>query len=448
MATLEQSSAFQVRLERTVLAPLRTSSAMYYAVVGLLGLVTVWGVVAYGVQLRDGLWATGMRDRISWGLYIALFVFFIGVSMAGTMVSAVLRITGAAWRTPITRIAEVITVAALVCAGVFIVVDMGRPDRLYNLLLYGRWRSPITWDVYGINIYVTGSLLYLYLAAVPDLAICRDAFDRHARPMRARLYDILSVGWKGTARQRRLLGIGMGVMMIVIIPIAVSMHTVTSLIFATTLRESWRSTMFPAFFVAGALYSGTGMIIVVTALLRRAVHLEEYLTIKHFRYLGYILAVTALMVVFFNLSEYTVVGFQMAEDDAFYFSQILEGALAPYYWIYIVVGVIAPILLILIPQTRTIAGITFAAVLANVGMLMERYVIVVGGFRVPTMPYAAPSYTPTWVEMSVAVGGFALFALIIMTALKVMPSIAMEETTEQHELEARQRSSERVADAQ
>jgi Ni/Fe-hydrogenase subunit HybB-like protein len=448
MATLEQNNAFQLRLERTVLAPLQTSSGRYYALVGVLGLAIAWGVFAYGIQLRDGLWATGMRDRISWGLYIALFVFFIGVSMAGTMVSAVLRITGAAWRTPITRIAEVITVAALVSAGVFIVVDMGRPDRLYNLLFYGRWRSPITWDVYGINIYVTGSLLYLYLAAVPDLAICRDAFNRRAQPMRARLYDIMSVGWRGTVRQRRLLGIGMGVMMIVIIPIAVSMHTVTSLIFATTLRESWRSTMFPAFFVAGALYSGTGMIIIVTAMLRKVVHLEEYLTIKHFKYLGYILAVTALMVVFFNLSEYTVIGFQMTEGDAFYFRQLLEGVLAPYYWTYAVVGIIIPVLLVLIPRTRTLAGITLAAVLANVGMLLERYIIVVGGFRVPTMPYEPPSYTPTWVEMSVAVGGFALFALIIVMALKVLPSIAMEETTEQHELKAQGSSPERIADAQ
>lgn len=409
------------------------TSVRFYLLVGLLLLVIAWGFFAYTVQLRDGLWVTGMRDRISWGLYIALFVFFIGVSMAGTMVSAVLRITGAGWRTPITRVAELVTVAALAVAGLFILFDMGRPDRLINLLIYGRWRSPVTWDVYGITTYLIGSLIYLYLALIPDLALCRDRLGRRAGRIRAWLYGILSIGWRGTERQKKRLGTGLGVMMVVIIPIAVSMHTVTSLLFASTLREAWNSTMFPAFFVAGALYSGTGIIIALIAVLRKTLRLEEYLTVKHFRYLGYVLATTGLMVVFFNMSEYTVTGYQLTAESAFHFQQLLEGALAPVYWTYIVIGTIIPIMLILIPATRNIAGITVAAGMVIAGMFLERYVIVVGGFRIPLQPYEPASYSPTWVEWSVSAGGVALFLLIIVLALKILPAVAIEETVEQYE---------------
>ncbi len=433
MATVGSIGSFQDRLEERVFAPILGTRAVYYLFVGFLLLVIAWGLYAYVLQLRDGLWVTGMRDRISWGLYIALFVFFIGVSMAGTMVSAVLRITDARWRTPITRIAELVTAAALVVAGLFILFDMGRPDRLLNLLIYGRWRSPVTWDVYGLTTYLTGSLIYLYLALIPDLAICRDRLGDRAGKIRRWVYDLLSQGWRGTDKQKRRLGIGMGIMMIVIIPVAISMHTVTSLLFASTLRESWNSTMFPAYFVAGALYSGTGTIIILVAVLRKALHLEEYLTLKHFRYLGYGLVTTGLMVVFFNLSEYTVTGYQMREGSAFHFQQLLEGELAPIYWTYIVIGTILPILIILIPATRNVLGITTAAGMVVLGMFLERYVIVGGGFRLPLQPYEPPAYAPTWIEWSVSAGGFALFGLIIALALKVLPAIAIEETAEQHE---------------
>ncbi len=437
MATLESVESFRGRLEGRALAPLTGTGKGFYLLAGLLLLVIAWGLYAYSVQLREGLWATGMRDRISWGLYIALFVFFIGVSMSGTMVSAVLRITGAGWRTPITRVAEVVTVAALMVAGLFILFDMGRPDRLFNVLVYGRWRSPITWDVYGITLYIIGSLTYLYLALIPDLARCRDKLGRRAGRPRTWLYETLSVGWRGTERQRRRLGIGLGIMMIVIIPVAVSMHTVTSLLFASTHREAWDNPMFPGFFVAGALYSGTGVIITLIAIVRKTLHLEEYLTAKHFRYLGYVLVTTALMVVFFNLSEYTVKGYKMTEGSALHFQQLLSGAMAPVYWAYIVVGIIIPILLVIVPATRNITGIVTAAVMAVVGMALERYVIVVGGLRIPLQPYEPASYSPSWVEWSVSAGGLALFSLIIMLALKVFPAVAIEETVEEYGRQAR-----------
>src|SRR3990170_1870726 len=171
---MEALSTWRERLEETALAPVTKTSRAYYLWVAFLLMVIAWGVYAYSRQLRDGLIVTGMRDRISWGLYITTFVFFIGISHAGTLISAILRVSQARWRTPITRMAEFITVVALVCGALFVIIDLGRPDRVLNVVVYGRWQSPIIWDVLAITTYLTASLMYLFLPMIPDLALFRD----------------------------------------------------------------------------------------------------------------------------------------------------------------------------------------------------------------------------------------------------------------------------------
>ena len=167
-------SSWQADLEESTLEPARTTSRSYYVVVGVLLAVIAWAIYAYYIQLRDGLVVTGMRDRISWGLYITMFVFFIGISHAGTLISAILRVSNATWRTPVTRMAEFITAVALMTGALFVVVDLGRPDRFLNVIVYGRWQSPIVWDVTAVTTYLSASLLYLYLPMIPDLAFFRD----------------------------------------------------------------------------------------------------------------------------------------------------------------------------------------------------------------------------------------------------------------------------------
>ncbi len=427
-------AARRARLEQAVLAPATGTSRTFFVWVGFLLLVIGWGLYAYSVQLRDGLIVTGMRDRISWGLYITTFVFFIGISHAGTLISAILRVSQARWRTPVTRMAEFITAVSLICGAMFVIIDLGRPDRVLNVVIYGRWQSPIVWDVVAITTYLTASIAYLFLPMIPDLALFRDRLGGRVAPWRIWLYDALAVRWEGSSSQWRSMGTAITTAMILIIPIAVSVHTVVSWIFAMTLREPWNSTIFGAFFVAGAIFSGIAMLIIVMAILRRVYHLEEYITQKHFVYLGYLLAAFSLIMMYGNISEYLTTGYKMEEGTEFHFRQLFLGQFAGFYWFYFFGGLVAPALIILLPWTRNIAGIVLASLLVVVAMWIERYFIVVAGFRVPLMPYEPSVYAPSWVEVSVVAAGFALFALLITLFVKIFPIIAVWEVAEDFEL--------------
>ncbi|HEX9633978.1 MAG TPA: NrfD/PsrC family molybdoenzyme membrane anchor subunit [Candidatus Limnocylindria bacterium] len=429
MATL---SAWQERLEATALAPVSRTGARFWALVGVEVAVLGWGLYAYSVQLRDGLVVTGMRDRISWGLYIATFVFFIGISHAGTLISAILRVSQARWRTPVTRIAEFITVVALICGASFVIIDLGRPDRVLFVFAYGRWQSPIIWDVLAITTYLTGSIVYLFVPMIPDLALFRDRLTGRTSRWRAWLYRTLAIGWNGNVAQRRSLIAAIGMLMILIIPIAVSVHTVVSWIFAMTLRVPWNSALFGAFFVAGAIFSGIAILIIVMAILRRVYRLHEYVTAKQFIYLGYLLAAFAAIMIYANISELLIHGYKLEEGAGFHLRQLFLAEFAPLFWFYLIGGLIAPIVIVLLPATRTVAGVVVASILVTVAMWIERYVIVVSGLRVPLMPYESADYAPTWVEWSIFAGGLALFALLITLFTKVFPIIAVWEVAEDH----------------
>ncbi|MEE9473064.1 MAG: NrfD/PsrC family molybdoenzyme membrane anchor subunit, partial [Acidimicrobiia bacterium] len=385
-------SSWRRSLEETALAPSRRTTRSYYLFVAFLLAVIAWAGYAYSVQLRDGLVVTGMRDRISWGLYITMFVFFIGISHAGTLISAILRVSHARWRTPVTRMAEFITAVALITGALFVVVDLGRPDRLINVLIHGRWQSPIVWDVVAISTYLAASIFYLYLPMVPDLALFRDRFSSSASRFRGWLYRMLAINWTGAAPQKRHLMRAISVMMILIIPIAVSVHTVVSWIFAMTLREAWNSTIFGFFFVAGAIFSGIATLIIVMAILRRVYHLEDHITEKHFLYLGYLMAAMAGVMIYANISEYVTTGFKLEEGEEFLFRQLFIEDFAPFFWFYFIGGLLLPVALMLIKAFRTIPGIVVTAVLVDAGMWIERYFIVVTGLRAPLMPYEPASY--------------------------------------------------------
>ena len=424
-------------LEETALAPLRRTGPGYYLMVlvltGLVGL----GAYAYSIQLRRGLAVTGMAataDKVMWGLYIANFVFFIGISHAGTLISAILRISNAGWRTPITRMAEFITVVALSVGALFPIFDLGRPDRMLNVIWYGRWPSPILWDFFAISTYLVGSLLYLYLPLIPDLATCRDRLAGSVSRRKAWLYRTLSLGWTGSSDQRRSLAAALGVMMIVIIFVAVSVHTVVSWIFAMTLRTGWNTAVFGIYFVAGAIFSGIATLIIVMAVLRRVYHLERYITERQFVNLGYLLAALAMIMLYFNISELVTTGYKLEGSAPVYLGEIFTGSFAPMYWFYVLAGLLLPGLLMLFRRTRTIAVVVAAAILVDVSMWLERFIIVVASLRVPQMPYPNPArYLPTWIELAISVGSLALFALLIAVFVKVFPVLSIWEINEHEE---------------
>jgi molybdopterin-containing oxidoreductase family membrane subunit len=430
---MEPMSRWQTDLEETTLEPARTTTRGYFLLVAALVAIVAWALYAYYVQVSQGLVVTGMRDRISWGLYITLFVFFIGISHAGTLISAILRVSNATWRTPVTRMAEFITAVALMTGALFVIVDLGRPDRLLNVLIHGRWQSPIVWDVTAITTYLTASLVYLYLPMIPDLAFFRDRLRGRVANWKHFIYRILAINWRGTGAQKRQLHTSISIMMIVIIPIAVSVHTVVSWIFAMTLREAWNSAIFGFFFVAGAIFSGIATLIIMMAILRRVYRLENFVTLRHFQYLAYLMAAMAAVMLYANISEYVTAGFKLEEGAEFVFRQLFVDEFAPYFWFYLIGGLLIPIIMMFIRPFRTVTGIVVAAILVDLAMFVERYFIVVTGLRAPLLSYEPANYAPSWVEWSITAGGFAFFALLVTLFVKVFPIMAVYEMVEERE---------------
>jgi len=423
-------------LEQATVESMQRFSKRYLASVAVLLVLVIAGAVAYVHQLQDGLYVTGMRDRITWGLYITLFVFFIGASMGGTFVSAALRLADMGWRAPISRGAEYITVSALLTASLFIFADMGHPERAINIMLFGRWESPLVWDVYGLTTYLAGSMVYLYLAVLPDLALVRDRIGHRLDPIRRLFVIMFSASWTGHPKQVKALDTSLKVMTVVIVPVAVMMHTVTSWIFGMTLREPWDSPMFGIYFVVGAVYSGVGLIVVFMYIMRRMNHMEAFLTERHFLNMGKLLAGAGGVMIFFQISDLVTAGFKLKGESALNLYQLADGDMAPIFWTYIWVGLMIPLALMLLPFTRNIWGVLIASVLANVGMMLERYFIVVGGLRLPLNPYEPPDYTPTFTELTIVVGLCSLFILLLLIMMKLAPAISVQEMVETGEIEA------------
>jgi Ni/Fe-hydrogenase subunit HybB-like protein len=399
------------------------------------------GVVAFIYQCKVGLGATAMTNYFSWGVYIINFVFFIGVSHAGTLVSAILRVTGAEWRRPITRMAEGITVIALCIGAPMVVVDMGRPDRVLYVILHGRLQSPILWDVVSVTTYLTGSLLYLYLPMIPDLAILRD--HPGLTSWRRRLYRFMSIGWTGTPDQWRRLERGISAMAIVIIPVAISVHTVVSWIFGMTLRAGWHSTIFGPYFVVGAIFSGIAALITAMAAFTwyYSPHLDRYLTLSVFKKLASLLLAVNLVYIYFTLSEYITMGYPSEGPDRRLLESLFFGQYAYLFWGMAIVGLFIPAILLALPWTRTLKGILTASILINVGMWVKRYVIVVPTLASPFMPVLTASgkplsYVPTWVEWSITIGGFSGFCMLYLLFSKVFPIVSIWEVEDRQHAHA------------
>jgi Ni/Fe-hydrogenase subunit HybB-like protein len=394
------------------------------------------GAIAYVLQLVFGLSVTAMTDYVSWGLYMANFVFFIGISYAGTLISAVLRLTHAEWRRPITRMAETITVVALMVGASMIVIDMGRPDRLFNVFTSGRIQSPILWDVASLSTYFAGSVLYLYVAMIPDLAIVA----RHGRARGwpgwiVRLYELGAVGFRGTPEQQRRLDRALGVMAVIMIPVAISAHTVVSWIFGVTLRPGWHSTIFGPYFVVGAIFSGTAGIITAMAIFRRVYRLEPYLRVEHFRRLATLLLALMLLYSYFTLSEYLTIWYGGSSADARLLDLLMgTSSYGVAFWSMVVFGLVVPAVLLVVPARRSVAPIVVASILINIGMWVKRYLIVVPTLQTPHIPAEAAgvsvSYFPTGVEWAVTAGGLACFLLLFTLVSRVVPIVSIWETVE------------------
>jgi molybdopterin-containing oxidoreductase family membrane subunit len=425
---------------QVLLRPLVETSRTYYMLAVLLVAVVLWGLVAYYVQVRYGLGRTGLNRPAYWGIYIICFVFFIGISHAGTLISAILRVSRAEWRRSITRSAELITVLVIGFGAIQPIIDLGRPDRVFNVIFHAQLLSPLLWDVISIGTYFTACTIYLYVPMLPDLALIRDAGIK--MPW---LYRILAAGYRDTPEQRHRLERVIGVLSIAVIPIAVSVHTIIGWIFAMTLRPMWHSTIFGPYFVMGAIYSGIAAILVAMVILRRAFGLEQYFKDVHFDYLGRMLLLFSLLWFYFTFAEYLTAfyGGEPAEMRTFWAK--VSGPFAVPFWTMVAGCFVIPFALMARASTRTPRGTMVAGVAVIVGMWLERYNIVVPTSVNPRWELESLGYyLPSWVEVSIMLGALAGFVLLYMIATKFIPIVSIWELQEGREDSVRE-VSERVA---
>ncbi len=415
----------ELEQDAALFRPLYETRRGYYLTVGILLAIILWAGVTYVGQVWRGLGVTGMNQPVTWGFYIVNFVFFIGISHAGTLISAILRLSKAEWRRPITRMAEVITAIVLAIGGLHPIIDLGRPDRVLNIFESGRLQSPLLWDVTSITAYFTASTVYLYVPMIPDIARIRDRGGKLTW-----LYTFMAWGWQGTEKQKRVLNRAINILMVMVIPIAISVHTVISYIFSMTLQPGWHSTIFGPYFVVGAIFSGIAALLIMMISFRKFYHLEQYLGEIHFRYLGTLLLIMSLIWSYFTFSEYLTgyFGAEPHEMNVILFK--FTGPFAVFFWGMVFCNFVIPVTILSIRRFKTIRGILFASIAVVIGMWLERLNIVVPSLANPRMQLPQGFYIPTVVEWSLFAGGLAVFVLGFMIFSKFFPLISIWEIEE------------------
>ncbi len=417
-------------INEDLLRPLFRTSWRFFVAFIPLALLVLAAFAAFVYQMWNGIGVAGIRRPVFWGFYITNFVFWIGISHAGTLISAILRLANATWRRPVTRCAEVITVFALSIGALFPIVHLGRPWLFYWLIPYPNertiwpnFRSPLLWDLTAITTYLTGSVSFLLLPIIPDWAVVRDK----TTGWRKKLFTALALGWRGTPKQWNRLETAMHVMAVVIIPVAVSVHSIVSWDFAMAPVPMWHSTIFAPYFVAGAIFSGIAGLIVAMAFLRKFLRLEEYLQPIHFDNLGKLLLMMVLLWLYFTVSERLTTWYGNQSDEMAVFWLTQRGSFAPLFWLMVICNFLIPFPLLAIKKLRTITGTVIASSTIIVGMWLERFLIIVPSLAHKYLPYSWGSYRPTWVEITITVGTFACMGTLYLLFVKFVPIISMWE---------------------
>jgi Ni/Fe-hydrogenase subunit HybB-like protein len=398
-------------------------------------IIAIAGLFSYVTQLRDGLGITGMRDYSSWGIYIGHFVFLVALSLVGSLITAILKLLNIHWATPITRIAEMIAVAAVLFAAVTIVIDMGRPDRLHYVFLHARVQSPIFWDVFVVNTYLIISVLLLYIPMIPDIAMMRDRLTNLPKWQR-KLYKVLSVNWQGTAEQWRILKRSIKTLMILVLPVAFGIHTVTSWLFAVNTRAGWHSTIFGPYFVAGAFMVGAAVVIIGMYVFRRAFRIQDYITIHQFNMMGKLLVLVSVIYLYFNINEYLVPWYAERRLDKAHLDALFMGHEAILFWGTMIGGIVIPIILLLFRKMRAPKSLFMIAIVVVLGAWLKRMIIVIPTqfhpqFPIQNVPDEFLHYVPTWHELAVTGLTIAGVLMVVTLLVRVFPVFSIWEVAEE-----------------
>ena len=418
------------KLTDDLLYPLLHTSAKFYLAVVFFGAIVLAGFGTWAYQVYTGIGVAGINSPVFWGFYLVNFVFWIGISHAGTLISAILRLVNATWRRPVTRCAEVITAFALMIGGLFPLIHLGRVWLFFWLIpypsereLWPNFRSPLVWDFFAINTYLMSSLLFLGLPMIPDFAVIRD----RTTGLRSRIYGLLSLGWQGTPKHWHRLEKAMHIMAIAIIPIAVSVHTVVSFDFSMAVVPGWHTAIFGPYFVTGAIFSGIAGLIIAMALIRRLLHMEEYLKPIHFQNLGKLMLTMSLLWGYFVFNERLTAwyGNESHEQGVFWATQ--SGEYAPFFWTMLVLNFVIPIIVLGVRRLRTITGTVIASCGVVVGMWLERFLIIIPSLSYKQLSYSWGSYAPAWPELTIMAATFAAMALLYILFCKFVPIISIWE---------------------
>ena len=421
------------KLDEDINRPLESFPPMrWWFAFAIASSLVLWFLISFGVTVVQGIGTWGNNNPVGWGWAITNFVFWIGIGHAGTLISAILFLLRQKWRTGIARFAEAMTVFAVICALQFPLIHTGRPWLAFWMApipnphsLWVNFRSPLLWDVFAVSTYGTVSFLFWYTGLLPDLASVR---DRAKHPVRKFVYGLMSLGWTGSNRawshyeKAYLLFAGLST------PLVLSVHSVVSFDFATSVLPGWHTTVFPPYFVAGAILSGFAMVATLIVVLRQSFRLQHIVTERHLDVMNKIVITTSLMVGYAYLIEFFVAWYGGNAYERFTF---MGRALGPYawaYWTMVACNVIIPQLL-WIPRFRQKIWLLYPIVLlVNVGMWFERFVIIVTSLHRDFLPASWDEFSPTWVDVGLFVGSIGIFLTLILLFCRFLPTIAVSET--------------------
>ena len=421
------------QVDREIAGTLRPTLG-WFAALGTAVLCMLIGALAWTYQIHEGLGAAGYQPPVMWGVYIVTFVFWVGIGHAGTLISAILYLFRAGFRTSIYRVSEAMTVFAVMTAGLFPILHLGRPWKFFYLIPYPNWRliwpnpkSPLVWDVFAILTYLTISSTFLYVGLIPDIAILR---DREKNPIRKAILSQLSLGWRNSDREWRHFTRAYLFLAAFATPLVLSVHSVVSFDFAMALTPGWHATIFPPYFVAGAIFSGIGMVFTIAIPLRKAFKLEHYITLNDLDAAAKLCLFTSSVVGLAYLTEFQIAWMSGNPFEQNYFWNRVFGQWAWAAWIMLICNCVLPLSLWSQKLRRNPLWLFILSLFINLGMWFERFVIVVPSLSHEFEPWQWGTYRPTFVDYSILLGSFGWFFMWFLLFIKQLPAMAMSEVKE------------------
>lgn len=429
-----RSFDYNEKMEQDVLAALKKPGSLYWVLLGFTALLFVVGMTLWGYQIMTGMGVAGLNNPVGWGVYITNFVFWVGIAHSGTLISAILFLFRAKFRNAFNRSAEAMTIFAVMTAGLFPIIHLGRTWFFYWLFPYPNQRaiwvnfkSPLIWDVFAVSTYFTISLIFWYAGMIPDLAIVR----KYREGIKKRVYSILSLGWTGSVRQWLHYNRLYLFLAAFATPLVISVHSVVSWDFAMSIVPGWHTTIFAPYFVAGAIFSGTAMVITLVVPMRKVFKLEKFITVDHFDKIAKVLLFTSIIVTYSYIVEFGLAFYAGAKFEEAHFLYRATGDYKILYYIMVFCNVLVPLTLFSTKMRRRIPYLFIISLLVNVGMWLERFVIIVTSLAKDYDPYNWGLYTPSFVEIGITLGSFGMFFMFFLIFAKVLPVLSMAELKEE-----------------